>query len=142
MQELKIETAIFCDEVRREVNGSAIIIGARLVGEEIPREGGKKINKFALYFEAVISHLKSAEVRMFCPENDDEAFVQELDFEYSDELDQLPDDASEVIVNMVLVVNKKDVKISAPGEYEIQFKIPNGEWTTCKKVLFPSERVE
>ena len=143
MKKFEVISVVHCDEIRREANGASIILGAKLTGEPVTEDVETKLARFSLYIEAVVGDIESVKLRLYNDDDNHVAFSQDLDFSDRPTPNDLPDEAEDIIINVILAISSTQVIIVGPGIYNVQFKVPGEKWKTCKEIMFPhKEEIE
>jgi len=134
-KDIVVRSALLCDEVRREYNGDAIIIGVSPIGPTIANEG-TTLDRLGLYIDVVVSNIKSVEVRLW---NDvDSVSIMNAKFDLPErDSDEFPDGSDYTFV-YVMVKNGINVEVSTPGEYTLQLRSGADEsWFSSSTFFFP-----
>lgn len=126
-----------CDEVRREIDGRGIIIGATNRGPQIP-DVDIVIPRIGFYIEAIAVDVESVELRLICSETEHVVFEEDLNFPYKAEaLERNAEiDFSKTEINLQLITNQGDVIFKSSGVYRLECKIPDGTWREVRNYLF------
>lgn len=145
MPSIEFSSTVLCEEVRREANGRAIIIGAGLIGPELSVEQETEIPRIAFYLEAEIVDIEEIWFRLTCAENDDTPIEVDMNFgpmRNQEEGNSVNSPPKGALIAAALVFNNERVKFKAPGIYELQYRIADEDWHTVRKVPFPEATTE
>ncbi len=145
MPSINFSSAVLCEEVRREANGRAILIGAGMIGPKLSVEQETEIPRIAFYLESELVDVERVLFRLTCPTNDDTPIEVDMGFQPmrsrgdEDPSDVPPEGAP---IAAALVFNNERVKFSGPGIYELQYRIADEDWALVKKFRFPEAVAE
>ncbi len=136
MTDIRMVSAVLCDEIRREIDDAAIIVGARQSALIFERDGRYHADRLGLYmeFEAENPSADKIQVRLHNRDEDYSIFDQEFPI-----VAELPDDISEdADLRGVIVVatSKSDVSLDHLGEYFLQYRLGKGRWNTVRSYIF------
>lgn len=135
MPSIEVISTVLCEEVRREHDGRAIILGAAPVGPEI-KSGGEVVQRIAFYVEAFVSEVQEIEIQLISEAGDDVAFATKMRLGDLPEEGSVDEKAVDSILG-VLVFNKSNVMFKEPGMYQLQIRVPDQEWQTARSYFFP-----
>jgi hypothetical protein len=126
-----------CDEVRREIDGRGIIIGATNRGPQIPDED-IALPRIGFYIEAIAVDVETVDLRLICADTDHVVFNIDLEFPNKKEaLKSNPNiDFSRAEINLQLMVNQGDVNFKSSGRYRLEYKTPSETWNEIRSYLF------
>nr|WP_133122492.1 hypothetical protein [Yoonia maricola] len=95
----------------------------------------------AFYIEGEVVDAESITVRFRSVETDTEVFLEELNFPYKEEIEEV--DSSKVQVHLQLVVSVQEVKFDAPGKYALEYSFDGEDWVGIRDyMLLPQENVK
>lgn len=135
---VKVVSAVICDEVRQEMDGHAIIVGARQSGPALPIGEDVTVDRIAIYVELETSYPPPAKfvVRLNDPEADKTIFENSFDNEF-EPIEDVPEGA-DLRGIMLLVVNRTDVKVPGAGVYKVQLQTEEADWVDVRNFSFPA----
>lgn len=144
MPSIKFLTAVMCEDVRREFDGRAILVGASMVGPSVAEEGGSVVGKLSFYLEAEVFKVNWVKFRLIKKKTDYIAFddvEMKLDFDIEDiPAGELTEGGADVVetIGAVLAFTKDDVKFDEPGRYHFEYKTElSDEWQPIREFHFP-----
>lgn len=140
MSSIEFSSAVLCEEVRREANGKAIIVGAGMVGPELPADQETEVPRIAFYLEAEMVDVDRILFQLICSEYDDAPIEVDMSFEAmrrgsGEDATGAPPEGS--TISAALVFNSDGVKFKGPGIYKLQYKLSDEDWQTVKTFPFP-----
>lgn len=144
MPSIKFLSAVLCEEVRREANGRAILIGAGMVGPELSAEQETEIPRIAFYTESEIIDVEEIWFRLICPESEDTPIEVDMSLQpmhqigEESSMETPPEGAT---IAAALVFNNERVKFKGPGVYKLQYKVADKGWQTVRDFPFPEADV-
>lgn len=135
---VSVLSAILCDEVRQEIDGNAIIVGARQsVGPPLPPEA-VNIDRISFYLELATSYPPPSkiDVRFYHPNSETVVFYNTFENDY-----ELPGDVQEtepLSGSVLLVANRASVEVPGAGRYLLQYRVDEGNWLDARPFGFPN----
>lgn len=139
MPNIRFLSTVFCEEVRREYNGGAIIIGAKPAGPAISAKEGLVVERFGLYLEVILRNLSTLTVRFWDEKSEYCPWKKDLKLPSIERIQKHTGvvDPESIEVMALLVVNERDTKFLHPGTYSLQFLNLDGLWETIRDYEFP-----
>lgn len=138
--QFNVLAAVLCEEVRRDVEGSGIIIGATNRGLTIP-DSEVVVPRIGFYIEAVAVDVEEVDFRLREADGDFSPLSLTLSFPYKKEA--LEEDAeidfTSSEINVQLMLNQPNVTFRKSGRYVFEFKILDREWSEVRSYLFPRQ---
>lgn len=134
-----IQSFVLCEEIRREVNGSAIIIGATHRGPSVPSEG-KDLSRLGFYIEAVMTAVEDLWIRLRPADGPVEIVEKFVSVGYRGELEErlgAEFDFMTADVNVQLMINGTDLRIPKPGRYLVEISTDKDSWQAVREYEFP-----
>lgn len=138
-RQIKIGCAILCEEVRREYNGRAIILGAAMTGPPIDQQANS-LARLALYIEIFAKNCPVVEVRLWNKDRSLAIIEAEFNLETKEEFEaENPETRYEdVEIGAVMVVNQSDITVFGDSVYQLQMKSKDeSEWILGREFYFP-----
>jgi hypothetical protein len=131
MPSFSVVSAVICEDVRREANGQATIVGASPIGPPI-RKGGQSVRAIAFFIEIITKQVSDLDIRLVKEES--EQIVFERNFTLPVAFEEADPDWE---AHTLMVVGFQDLEMPSPGPYLLQGRPPEGEWKNIRLVLFP-----
>lgn len=132
--------SILCDEVRRDIDGSGIIIGATNRG---PALAGSEtvVQRLGFYVEGLAVDVEEVVFRLTEVDGGIIVFSDVMKFPYKeDTLADRPDfDFSKMEVNVQIMLNMQSLKFEKSGLYRLEFQILDEPWVEVRTYLFPPQ---
>lgn len=143
MPSIKFLSSVLCQEVRREADGGAIVVGANMIGPSLSPEAETEIPRIAFYLEAEITDLDEVSIRLCCEETEDSPIAVELSFGLEEARNNGSIDLPEkgAVFGAALVVNHLGARFKGPGDYKLQYKVAEQDWSTIRVFPFPSKEL-
>jgi hypothetical protein len=143
---VKVVSVVLCDEVRREVNGDAIIIGAKQAGRSIPEADKRFVDRLGLYIELETNYPPPNEIEIRLYSEEYKASLIEhafpIEFEIPEGIEISESQSGEDLPArgvLLMVINREQVEIEGPGEYTLQFRHSGKDWVSSRSYFFPFE---
>jgi hypothetical protein len=129
-----------CDEVRRDMDGSGIILGATNRGPALAN-CETVLQRLGFYVEGVAVDVEEVVFRLRNVDEGTIVFSDTMTFPYKDDtLTVRPDfDFSKMEVNVQLMLNLQNLKFEKPGVYQLEYQILDQPWVEVRTYLFPPQ---
>lgn len=141
MRDIEFLSALICDDVRQEVSGRAIIVGAAPVGPELNSTGETTVSRISFYMEAAFSGLGVVRFRLKSRENDSVPIEVSMDLANNSDVDEEADTENMSVVGTI-VFGKEGGVFDGPGLYCLQYKTDETDWTEIRDFYFPPRASE
>lgn len=131
---------VMCDEVRRDMDGSGIIIGATNRGPALASSEAV-LQRLGFYVEGLAVDVEEVVFRLRKVDEGTIVFSDRVTFPYKeDALADRPDFVfSRMEVNVQLMINLQNLKFEKPGVYQLEFQILDQPWVKVRTYLFPPQ---
>jgi hypothetical protein len=139
MKGVEVTSVVLCDEVRREVAGSAIIIGAKPSGPPVADDKITHLLRLALYIELEVPFPAPKKVAFRLRDTKMDYNVLEHSFELP-EMDDSEETEGDFDLRgvVVCVLNEDNVEIRGSGILEVQIKYDRSKWSKVREFVFPT----
>ncbi|WP_050523384.1 DUF6941 family protein [Pseudorhodobacter wandonensis] len=136
----RVLASVMCDEVRRDMDGSGIILGATNRGPALAN-CETVLQRLGFYVEGVAVDVEEVVFRLRNVDEDTIVFSDTMTFPYKDDtLTVRPDfDFSKMEVNVQLMLNLQNLKFEKPGVYQLEYQILDQPWVEVRTYLFPPQ---
>jgi hypothetical protein len=138
-ENIEIRSVVLCEEVRREVNQRATLIGVMSFGTPV-RNGPTKLDRLALYVDALVRNAECVEYRLWNEEKSVAVVSSSINLPSKLEFEKENPSVeySNVQFSAVLVSNNASVEMPGPGDYLFQVRQKGlKDWTTKAEFHFP-----
>lgn len=141
LNDLRVLTAVLCEEVRQEANGKSVIVGAMAEGPEVSDDEPTPISRLAVYLEIEMGAERTPIELRLVRGDDEPAMKVVLDSEQMYE-EMPPVDTWERSPIGVIVFGREYFKLQGSGVYELQVSTKQDEWKKCRDFFFPAKTAE
>lgn len=111
-----------------------------MAGPSLPSDKELLIARLGFYLEVEVCDVSEAEIRLVQRVTDENAFVVKVKFDLENMAKADPEEVKNIAVGTVIYLAMDDVTISAPGWYDLQYRVEGADdWKQIRDYLFPSE---
>lgn len=137
LKSINILSAVLCEEVRQEVGGRAIIIGAMAHGPELSDGEDTRIKRLAVYTEIEMPENRIRLKLRLASKNQVDPVLQ-ADVNTDEMYDDLPSSESWARNPIaVLIFGRENFMLRGSGDYHLQYAVDDEDWVDCRKFYFP-----
>lgn len=150
MSSIRFLTSVMCEDVRREEDGRAILLGVAMAGPHMLPDEELVMERVGFYLEAEVHDINDVQIRLVERKTGQSAFDAKVNFDFTkmepatSQTPPIPkeDEIKDSAIGTVMFLAMDKVTIPAPGRYDLQYRIEgDDEWENIRDFLFP-EKIE